>query len=117
LPAGSFSPLYFALLAFFSTHHLHGCCRETVFTVHDACLLLDGCRRRIDTKDRFMRDRHKKRRILMNDAKRKETETLLRRLITAADRDTKKPEPNTPRPLGNIQVIRRRKGSPDLHIA
>jgi len=52
----------------------------------------------------------------MDDAKRKEIETLLRRLINAADRDTKKPERNTPRPPGNIQVIRRRKGSPDLHI-
>ncbi|MBW2228125.1 MAG: hypothetical protein JRG99_12635 [Deltaproteobacteria bacterium] len=53
----------------------------------------------------------------MDDAKRKEIDTLLRRLINAADRDTKKPERNTYRPPGNIQVIRRRKGSPDLHIA
>ncbi len=53
----------------------------------------------------------------MDDAKRKEIDTLLRRLINAADRDTKKPERNTHRPPGNIQVIRRRKGSPDLHIA
>ncbi len=53
----------------------------------------------------------------MDDAKRKEIETRLRELINAADRDTKKPERNTPRPPGNIQVIRRRKGSPDLHIA
>jgi len=52
----------------------------------------------------------------MDDAKRKEIETLLRRLINAAERDTKKPERNTPRPTENIQVIRRRKGSPDLHI-
>jgi hypothetical protein len=59
----------------------------------------------------------KKRRNLMDDAKRKEIDTLLRRLINAADRDTKKPERNTYRPPGNIQVIRRRKGSPDLHIA
>jgi hypothetical protein len=59
----------------------------------------------------------KKRRILMDDAKRKELETLLRRLINDADRDTKKPKRNTPRLPGNIQVIRRRKGSPDLHIA
>ena len=53
----------------------------------------------------------------MDDTKRKEIETLLRRLINAADQDTKKPERNTPRPPGNIQVIRRRKGRPDLHIA
>jgi hypothetical protein len=53
----------------------------------------------------------------MDDTKRKEIETLLRRLINAADRDTKKPERNTPHPPGNIQVIRRRKGRPDLHIA
>ncbi|MBW1607365.1 MAG: hypothetical protein JRF45_15165 [Deltaproteobacteria bacterium] len=53
----------------------------------------------------------------MDDAKRKEIETLLCRLINDADRDTKKPERNIPRPPGNIQVIRRRKGSPDLHIA
>jgi len=53
----------------------------------------------------------------MDDAKRRELETLLRRLINDADRDTKKPKRNTPRPPGNIQVIRRRKGSPDLHIA
>ncbi len=53
----------------------------------------------------------------MDDAKRKEIETLLRRLINAADRDTKKPERNIPRLPGNIQVIRRRKGRPDLHIA
>ncbi len=53
----------------------------------------------------------------MDDAKRKEIETLLRRLINTADRDTKKPERNTPPTPGNIQVIRRRKGSPDLHIA
>jgi len=59
----------------------------------------------------------KKRRNLMDDAKRKEIETLLRRLINTADRDTKKPERNTPPTPGNIQVIRRRKGSPDLHIA
>jgi hypothetical protein len=85
--------------------------------VYDACPLLDGCRRRIDTRDRFMRNRYKKRRNLMDDAKRKEIETLLCRLINAADRDTKKHKRNTPRPLGNIQVIRRRKGSPDLHIA
>jgi hypothetical protein len=52
----------------------------------------------------------------MNAAKRKEIETRLRRLIDAADRDSKKPEQNIPRPPGNIQVIRRRKGSPDLHI-
>ena len=53
----------------------------------------------------------------MDDTKRKEIETLLRRLINTADRDTKKPERNTPPTPGNIQVIRRRKGSPDLHIA
>jgi len=40
----------------YPTHHLSGCC----FTVHDACPLLDGCRRRIDTRDRFIRNRHKK---------------------------------------------------------
>jgi len=85
--------------------------------VYDACPLLDGCRRRIDTRDRFIRNRHKKRRILMDDEKRKEIETLMRRLINAADRDTKKAERNTPRSPGNIQVIRRRKGSPDLHIS
>jgi hypothetical protein len=53
----------------------------------------------------------------MDDAKRKEIETLLRRMINAADRDTKKTEPKIPRPHGKIQVIRRRKGSPNLHIA
>ncbi len=53
----------------------------------------------------------------MDDAKRKEIETLLSRLINDADRDTKKPKRTPPRPLGNIQVIRRRKGNPDLHIA
>jgi len=53
----------------------------------------------------------------MDDAKRKEIETLLCRLINDADRDKKESEQNTPRPPGNIQVIRRRKGSPDLHIA
>lgn len=53
----------------------------------------------------------------MDDAKRKEIETRLRLLINAADRDTKKSERDTPRPPGNIQVIRRRKGSPDLPIA
>jgi hypothetical protein len=53
----------------------------------------------------------------MDDAKRKEIETRLRQLINAADRDTKIPERNPRHPPGNIQVIRRRKGSPDLHIA
>ena len=53
----------------------------------------------------------------MNDAKRKELETLLRRMINSADRDSKKPEQNTLRPPGNIRVIRRRKGSPDMHLA
>ena len=53
----------------------------------------------------------------MDDAKRKEIETMLRRLISDADRNTKKPKQNTLRPPGNIQVIRRRKGNPDLHIA
>jgi hypothetical protein len=52
----------------------------------------------------------------MDDAKRKEIETRLRQMINAANRNTEKPEQNTPRPPGNIQVIRRRKGSPDLHI-
>jgi len=52
----------------------------------------------------------------MDETKRKEIETLLHRLINAADRDTRKPERNIPRPPGNIQVIRRRKGRPDLHI-
>ncbi|MBW2603498.1 MAG: hypothetical protein JRE28_04165 [Deltaproteobacteria bacterium] len=52
----------------------------------------------------------------MDDAKRKEIETLLRRLINDAERDTKKPERNTPRSLGKVQVIRRRKGRPNLHI-
>jgi len=41
----------------------------------------------------------------MDDAKRKEIETLLCRLINDADRDTKKPERNIPRPPGNIQVM------------
>ena len=44
----------------YPTLHLPGCCSVTIFTVHDACPLLDGCRRRIDTRDRFIRNRHKK---------------------------------------------------------
>ena len=53
----------------------------------------------------------------MDNAKREELEALLRRLIDEADRNTKKPKRKTPCLPGNIQVIRRRKGSPDLHIA
>ena len=52
----------------------------------------------------------------MEDAKRKEIESRLRQLIEAADRETKKDEQNGPSLPKNIQVIRRRKGRPDLHI-
>lgn len=80
------------------------------------CSVPDGCRARIETKDRFLRNRYKPRKSLMEDAKRKEIETRLRRLIEAAERDTKKDESNGPSLSKNIQVIRRRKGRPDLHI-
>lgn len=52
----------------------------------------------------------------MDDTKRKEIETLLRRLINSADRNTKESERNIPRSPGKVQVIRRRKGRPNLRI-
>ena len=110
LPAGSFFPLYFALFTLFhasSTWMLQYNYFFRCMTSATVALI---------PETGFMRNRHKKRRILMDETKRKEIETLLRRLINAADRDTRKPERNIPRPPGNIQVIRRRKGRPDLHI-
>ena len=53
----------------------------------------------------------------MEDAKRKQLESELRRLINAASSNTEKQTESRARMSGSIRVIRRRKGSPDRHIA
>jgi hypothetical protein len=53
----------------------------------------------------------------MEDAKRKQLESELRRLINAASRNTDVQTENRARMTGSVRVIRRRKGSPDRHIA
>ena len=52
----------------------------------------------------------------MEESKRKQLETRLRQLINAANQESKKQGPISPREPGSIQVIRRRKGRPDRHI-
>ncbi len=52
----------------------------------------------------------------MEASKRKKIETQLRRLLEAADQDSNPKEQQTPRHIGKIQVIRKRKGQPDQCI-
>ena len=52
----------------------------------------------------------------MEHEKRKEIEMQFRRLFSAAPTEPKEKKENSYRLPGNIQVIRRRKGSPDRHI-
>ena len=54
----------------------------------------------------------------MEEAKRKQIETQLRRLINAADRNSNsnKNDRNSLHLSGEVRVIRRRKGSPDRHV-
>lgn len=52
----------------------------------------------------------------MEEDKKKKLEDQLRMLIAEANREKQK-EPTIIRKSGNIRVIRRRKGQPDLEIA
>jgi len=52
----------------------------------------------------------------MEDAKRKQIETQLRRLINAANHNSNRNDKNSLHLSGEIKVIRRRKGSPDRHV-
>jgi hypothetical protein len=52
----------------------------------------------------------------MEDAKRKQIETRLRRLIAADSHSRNRSDKNRLHISGEIRVIRRRKGSPDRHV-
>jgi len=52
----------------------------------------------------------------MEASKRKKIETQLRKLLDAADQDQPPIEQPAKRHMGNIQVIRKRKGQPDRCI-
>jgi len=53
----------------------------------------------------------------MKEAKRKQIEDQLRRLIDAADRTPHTSEPDRAKRYGGIQVIRRRRAKPDRPAA